>query len=113
MKVTQYECGNQMAPELDCLQYHTAQVLPLHHETSVPQIGTIASFNYDLSATTAVSTSQTHLSSQFYDICFRRQRSYCSICFSPQITGTGTTAAGPAHTLASLSSSCPLQHRAL
>jgi len=82
MKFTQYECGNQMAPELDCLQYHTAD------------IGTIASYNYDLSATTAVSTSQTHLSSQYYDICFRRQRGYCSICFSPQITGTAATAAG-------------------
>ena len=25
IKVTQYECGNQRAPEEDCLQYHTAQ----------------------------------------------------------------------------------------
>ena len=25
MKVTQYECGNLMMPQLDCLQYHTAQ----------------------------------------------------------------------------------------
>ena len=25
IKVTQYECGNLMAPEEDCLQYHTAQ----------------------------------------------------------------------------------------
>ena len=25
IKVTQYECGNMMAPEQDCLQYHTAQ----------------------------------------------------------------------------------------
>ena len=24
IKVTQYECGNLMAPEQDCLQYHTA-----------------------------------------------------------------------------------------
>ena len=24
IKVTQYECGNMMAPEQDCLQYHTA-----------------------------------------------------------------------------------------
>ena len=24
IKVTQYECGNQMAPEEECLQYHTA-----------------------------------------------------------------------------------------
>ena len=25
IKVTQYECGNRMAPEEDCLQYHTDQ----------------------------------------------------------------------------------------
>ena len=25
IKVTQYECGNLMAPEQNCLQYHTAQ----------------------------------------------------------------------------------------
>ena len=24
MRVTQYECGNLMAPEEECLQYHTA-----------------------------------------------------------------------------------------
>ena len=26
IKVTQYECGNMMAPEQDCLQYHTASI---------------------------------------------------------------------------------------
>jgi len=81
IKVTQYECGNLNAPEQDCLQYLTAQ------------IGTIASFNYDLTAT-SVSTSQTHLSSQYYDICFRRNRQYCSLCFFPVIKGSSTTAAG-------------------
>merc|ERR1711913_149815 len=72
IKVTQYECGNMMAPEQDCLQYLTA--------TS----GTIASFNWDTSSSTA-SQPQYHLSSQYYDICIRRARSYCSICYSPQI----------------------------
>ena len=24
IKITQYECGNLMAPQQDCLQYHTA-----------------------------------------------------------------------------------------
>jgi len=72
IKVTQYECGNMMAPEQDCLQYLTA--------TS----GTIASFNWDTSSSTASQT-QYHLSSQYYDICIRRARSYCSICYSPQI----------------------------
>merc|ERR1711899_470905 len=66
IKVTQYECGNMMAPEQDCLQYLTA--------TS----GTIASFNWDTSSSTASQT-------QYHDICIRRARSYCSICYSPQI----------------------------
>ena len=45
--------------------------------------GTIASFNWDTS-TTAVAATQYHLSSQYYDICIRRARKYCSICYSPQ-----------------------------
>merc|ERR1712241_1541862 len=102
IKVTQYECGNLMAPEQDCLQYHTASS------------GTIASFNWN-TASTSVSSSQYHLSSQFYDICIRRKRSYCALCLSPKIAGTGTTAAtsfglgagsaGPAQT-ASVGSTC-------
>merc|ERR1719216_142797 len=73
IKVTQYECGNMMSPEQDCLQYHTAST------------GTIASFNWDTSAS-SVSSSQAHLSSQYYDICIRRSRSYCSICYSVAIS---------------------------
>merc|ERR1719445_1920577 len=61
----QYECGNMMMPANDCLQYHTAST------------GTIATFNWDTSTTT-VASSQHHLSSQYYDICIRRTRSYCS-----------------------------------
>ena len=75
IKVTQYECGNLMAPEENCLQYHTARY------------GTFASFNWDTSAS-SVATSQVHLSDQQYNICIRRARSYCSICFSPVIAST-------------------------
>ena len=71
-----------MAPTQDCLQYHTAQT------------GKFATFNWDTSATTVAST-QLHLSSQYYDICIRRTRSYCSVCFSPviasSITGTASS----------------------
>jgi len=81
IKVTQFECGNQMAPEQDCLQYFTAQK------------GTIATFNWDTSATTVAAT-QVHLSSQFYDICIRRQKSYCSLCLSPEISPSSTGSAG-------------------
>ena len=92
IKVTQYECGNMMAPEQDCLQYHTASsgekfLLNLYNSNPFP--GTIASFNWDTSST-SVSSSQYHLTSQYYDICIRRARSYCSICYSPSITSTTT-----------------------
>merc|ERR1719415_145682 len=79
IKVTQYECGNMMAPEQDCLQYLTAST------------GTIASFNFDTTASGSVATTQYHLSNQYYDICIRRARGYCSLCFSPEITSTTTT----------------------
>ena len=32
IKVTQYECGNMMAPEQDCLQWHTASTGDQHTE---------------------------------------------------------------------------------
>merc|ERR1712241_844078 len=67
-----------MSPEQDCLQYLTASS------------GTVASFNWDTSSSTVSSTSQFHLSSQYYDICIRRARSYCSICYSPQVVGSST-----------------------
>lgn len=72
---TQYKCGDMSAPDLDCLQWFTGQV------------GEFASFNWN-TASTAVSSTQTHLSSQQYDICFRRERGYCSICFSTKISST-------------------------
>ena len=52
--------------------------------------GTLASFNWDTSQTTAASVlNQYHLSDQFYNICVRRARGYCSICYSPEIIGEG------------------------
>ena len=50
-------------------------------------LGKIASFNWDTTAT-SVGTSQVHLSNQYYDICIRRARSYCSICYDPYISST-------------------------
>jgi len=97
IKVTQFECGDMMAPDQDCLQYHTSQT------------GTIASFNWDTSTTTVAST-QLHLSSQNYNICIRRTRGQCSVCFAPEVhsttTGTATSygvggsSAAPAQTAA-------------
>ena len=77
LQFTQYECGNQAAPDQDCLQYLTASS------------GNIASFNWDTSST-SVSSSQYHLSDQNYDICIRRASGKCSICFSPYVISTTT-----------------------
>ena len=82
MKIIQYEAGNLMAPDGNCLQYLTLDY------------GTIANFNYDTTASGSVaaaaaqaaSTSQQyHLSNQHYDICIRRRQGYCSMCFSPYL----------------------------
>ena len=67
-----------MMPSQDCLQFLTAST------------GTIASFNWDTSTTTVSIGTHVHLSSQQYDICIRRARSYCSVCYSPQIISTTT-----------------------
>merc|ERR1719275_451811 len=77
IKTTQYTCESEMAPVANCLQYHTAQY------------GTFASFGWDTSAS-AVTSSMTHLVDQYYDICIRRTRSYCSICYTPYIISTAT-----------------------
>ena len=76
MKITQFEAGSQMAPQADCLQYFT--------ELS----GNFASFNWDMTdtATTVAKYSQWHLANQNYNVCFRRSKKYCSICYSPHVT---------------------------
>ena len=33
--------------------------------------------------------SQFHLANQYYNICIRRSRGYCSICYSPQLLHAG------------------------
>merc|ERR1712244_150891 len=75
----------------------------------VPASDQCNTINIDIdTSSTSVSSSQYHLSSQFYDICIRRARSYCSVCFSPYVhsstTGTATSygvggsSLGPAQT---------------
>jgi len=85
IKVTQHTCESRMQPQKDCLQWHTG--------TS----GTIFNFGWDTSVTTVSSTSHIHQQTQYYDICFRRERGYCSLCFTPQIftKETSTATAGP------------------
>ena len=63
------------------------QITLFNSTTNSQFIGKTASFNWDTGATT-IAASQTHLSSQYYDICFRRKSGFCSICFSPNIHAT-------------------------
>merc|ERR1719291_568062 len=77
IKTTEYTCESEMSPRKDCLQYHTAQT------------GTFASFGWDTSSS-SVATSQTHLVNQQYDVCIRRSRSYCSVCYTPYIISSTT-----------------------
>ena len=72
-----------MAPEGNCLQYHSASS------------GTFASFAWDLSTYgPGVATgsgiseyTQFHLANQHYDICFRREQGKSTICYTPKIMG--------------------------
>ena len=53
----------------------------------------IFSFGFPTSATT-VTSGVTHLSNQKYDICIRRAKSYCYICYSTWKAGTAVIAQG-------------------
>ena len=80
----QYEAGNRMAPEGNCLQYHTASS------------GTFASFAWDFATygeaqaatTTGIAPyTQFHLANQHYNVCFRREQGKTAICYTPKILG--------------------------
>uniref|UniRef100_A0A0K2TE88 Putative LOC101744434 [Bombyx mori] n=1 Tax=Lepeophtheirus salmonis TaxID=72036 RepID=A0A0K2TE88_LEPSM len=70
IKATQFVCNDNdgVGGPPGCLQYF--------REPS----GTVASFNFDTSST-AVAPTTTHLSSQKYNVCFRRSSSNCAICY--------------------------------
>ena len=60
----------------------------LYECISLSPSGIIASFNWDSSQSARTDVpNQYHLSDQYYNICVRRARGYCSLCFSPEITG--------------------------
>ena len=66
------------------------ETLTLRWCWDVDVAGTIASFNWDTSTTTGLTATTApdnlHLSDQNYNICIRRARGYCEICFSPTVT---------------------------
>merc|ERR1711997_888228 len=81
--VTQYACGdtdNSGWP--GCLQYYTATSSNIQNFGFPPTI-------------TAVTSAVTHLSNQHYDICIRRAKSYCYICYSPTIIVSGIAIGTP------------------
>jgi len=60
--ITQYDCKSNVAGAPGCLQYFTGST------------GTVSSFNF---------ANAHHLSDQNYDMCIRREKGMCSICYTP------------------------------
>ncbi|XP_040579486.1 uncharacterized protein [Lepeophtheirus salmonis] len=80
IKVTQFECGFEdttLAGPSGCLQYFTGQS------------GVIENYAFPTSISELVIEGKaTHLSSQDYRICIRRETGNCRICYIPTVTGT-------------------------
>jgi len=80
--VLQIECSVDYSKH-ECLQFFTG--------TS----GTFSSWNFDTTLTSiAPAATNHHLNSQDYDICFRQERGYCKVCFSPVITTAAASSFG-------------------
>jgi hypothetical protein len=80
--VTQYLCSDHdVSGPPGCLQYFTAQT----------GSGTIRDFAM-ASGTANIGATQTHLQSQYYTICFRREAANCQQCYIPTNTGIIDTA---------------------
>jgi len=83
--VTQYTCGqDDLAGSPGCLQWFTG--------TS----GLVKSYGFDSTSftTTTSSVSATHLQNQHYEVCFRREKGYCAICFTPYSSTAGASTYG-------------------
>merc|ERR1712020_513791 len=69
-----------MGGPIGCMQYFTSTK------------GTVRSFNFPSDTTTVTDNSEiTHLSEQYYDICFRREAGNCRICFTPTVENAAGT----------------------
>jgi len=80
--VQQVECSSDYGKH-SCMQYYTG--------TS----GTFNSWNLDTTLTAmAPAATNHHLNDQYYDICFRQERGYCRVCFSPVITTAASSSFG-------------------
>jgi len=80
LKATQYVAGEEMGGPPGCMQYFTSTT------------GTVRSFNFPSSQTSIKDNSAiTHLSEQYYDICFRRAAKNCRLCFTPEVENAAGT----------------------
>lgn len=78
IRVTQYSCGEvDSSGPPGCLQYYT-------NTYNIIQNFAWGDVSKAVTAT-SVGATQSHLSSQHYDICIRRAKGYCYICYSPTI----------------------------
>jgi len=84
--VSQYTCAEEtISGAPGCLQYFTGTT------------GRFASFGVNTAVAVAANTADvTHLSNQNYDICIRRESSYCYICYFTSINGIASTPANQA-----------------
>merc|ERR1712051_983451 len=53
-----------------------------------------------MGTTIAPAATNHHLNSQHYDICFRQERGYCKVCFSPVITTAASSSFGVSSSVA-------------
>jgi len=77
IRALQYENTNKLGGPEGCLQYY------------IGETATVTTFNWGGTARTS-----THLSNQNYDICVRRARGFCGICWTPSTMGTSGTTLG-------------------
>lgn len=81
--ITQYTCQedqNTQGGPPGCLQWFTGTT------------GRVSSFGFDRTLTVITASAATHLSSQNYQVCFRRESSYCYICYTPKLEGANAAA---------------------
>merc|ERR1712072_169268 len=103
IKVLQFDCRNEMGGPAGCLQYFSND------------IGTFSSFNF-VTPTTPEATDAAHLANQDYNICIRRNKGKCRICYIPSTVGAtaGTNPSsygisiGQAATMGEIGSNCSL-----
>ena len=85
IRVDQIYCGQLYTPPHGCLQYYMGQIQEKLHLIILLLIsepsGTVSSFNY------GYDNSFQQLNGQLYSVCFRREKSYCTISYKASSIG--------------------------